>query len=146
DLEKARGDLQSNLDSARTDLSGSIARTHDELVVLQKRGERNYYEFQIDKSKQFQRVGPLSLSLRKANLKRRSYDLAMLVNDNQLKKKNVTLYEPVWINLAERPQPLELVVNQITKNEIKGYLSEPKYNKTELGESATRLPNDTQEP
>jgi hypothetical protein len=137
ELEKARGDLQSNLDSARTDLSGSIARTHDELVALQKRGERNYYEFQIDKSKQFQRVGPLSLSLRKANLKRRSYDVAMLVNDYQLQKKSVNLYEPVWINLAGRPQPLELVVNQIGKNEIKGYISEPKYTNTDLGQSTS---------
>jgi hypothetical protein len=136
EIEKARGDLQSNLDSAKTDLSGSIARTHDELVALQKRGERNYYEFHIDKSKQFQRVGPVSLSLRKANLKRKSYDVAMLVNDYQLQKKSVNLYEPVWVNLTGRPQPLELVVNQIGKNEIEGYISEPRYTNTDLGESA----------
>ncbi len=132
DLDKTREDLQGNLNSTRDELNGSIARTHDEVVTLQKRGERNYYEFQLDKSKQFQRVGPLSLSLRKANLKRKSYDLAMMVDDNQLQKKSVNLYEPVWINLADRPQPLELVVNQISKDEIKGYLSEPKYKKAEL--------------
>jgi flagellar biosynthesis chaperone FliJ len=132
DLDKTREDLQGNLNSTRDELTGSIARTHDELVMLQKRGERNFYEFQIDKSKQFQRVGPLSLSLRKADFKRKSYDLAMMVDDNQLQKKGVNLYEPVWINLADRPQPLELVVNQISKNEIKGYLSEPKYKKADL--------------
>ena len=59
----------------------------------------------------------------------------MMVDDNQLQKKGVNLYEPVWINLADRPQPLELVVNEISKNEIKGYLSEPKYKKADLDAS-----------
>ena len=54
---------QQDLSSAKTDLSGSIARTHDELVVLQKKGERSYYEFDIDKSKQFSREGPVGLKL-----------------------------------------------------------------------------------
>ena len=51
--------------------------------------------------------------------------------DYQLQKKGVNLYETVWINVADRPQALELVVNQIAKNEIKGYVSEPKYKNTE---------------
>jgi hypothetical protein len=44
----------------------------------------------------------------------------------------MNLYEPVGINLADRPQSLELAVNQMGKNEIKGYLSAPKYKKGEL--------------
>src|SRR5215467_11946903 len=48
---------QQDLANTRTELQGSIARTHDELVVLQKRGERSYYEFDLDKSGQFQREG-----------------------------------------------------------------------------------------
>ena len=62
DLESTRGDLT----NTRTELSGSIARTHEELVVLQKRGERNYYEFDVAKSKEFQHEGPLGVRLRKA--------------------------------------------------------------------------------
>ena len=151
DLNKTRDDLQGKLDSTRDDLSGSlastrnelsgsIARTHDDLVALQKRGERNYYEFQITRSKDFHRVGPISLSLRKANTKRKSYDLALSVDDNQLQKKSVNLFEPVWINLEDRPQPLQLVVNQITKDQIQGYVSEPKYKRSELGDTASVKP------
>ena len=33
------------------------------MVALRKRGEQNVYEFHLDKSKQFQRVGPLSIAL-----------------------------------------------------------------------------------
>jgi len=143
DLDKTRSDFDGKLNSTRDDINGSIgrtkdelngniARTHDELVALEKRGERNYYEFQLDKSKSFQRVGPISVSLRKANTKHKSYNLAMMVDDFQLDKKNINLYEPVWITLSDRPQPLELVVNRVTKDHIQGYLSEPKYKRSEL--------------
>lgn len=130
DLGKTRDDLQGRLNSTRDDLSTSIARNHDELVILEKRGERSYTEFKLDKEKQFQRIGSVRLSLRKADLKHKSFDLAMMVDDNELQKKKVNLYEPVWINLAG--EQLELVVNQISKDHVQGYLSAPKYKKSEL--------------
>jgi len=131
-LSSTRDELSGKLSSTRDELNGSIARTHGELVMLQRRGERNYYEFHLDKSKGFQRVGPLSVSLRKVNFKRKSYNLAMIVDDAELNKKSINLYEPVWITLSDRPQPLELVVNRIDKNQVVGYVSEPKYRKSEL--------------
>ena len=144
DLEKTRSDLDGRLNSTRDELNGSIgrandsiARTHEELVALEKRGERNYYEFQLDKSNRFQRVGPLSLSLRKVNTKHKSYNLAMMVDDFQLDKKNVNLYEPVWITLSDSPQPLELVVNQVGKDHVQGYISEPRYKKSEVAAIGT---------
>jgi hypothetical protein len=136
DLDKARDDLSGALNNTRDELSGSIAKTHDQLVALQKRGERKYYEFELNKSKQFERVGPLRLSLRKADTKHKRFDVNMLVDDNQLQKKGVNLYETIWINTGDRPQPMELVVNQIGKDHIQGYLSEPKYKKSELSQTA----------
>jgi len=132
------------LSSTRDELNGSIARTHDDIVALRKRGERNYYEFDLNKSSSFERTGPVSLSLRKTNVKRRYFDIAMIVDDQKLEKKHVNLYEPVWINLPDRAEPVQLVVNSISKSNVKGYLSEPKYKKSELNrvESAsTATPN-----
>jgi hypothetical protein len=134
DLGKTREELKGELGSTRDELSTSIAKNHDELVVLQKRGERNYHEFQLNKAKEFQKVGSLSLSLRKANVKRKSFNMAMMIDDNELQKKDVNLYEPVWINVGG--EQLQLVVNQISKDQIRGYLSEPKYKRAEVGESA----------
>jgi hypothetical protein len=136
DLNSTRDQLQSNLSSTRDQLNGSIARNHDELVLLQKKGERNYYEFDIAKSKEFQRTGPVSLQLRKADTKRNRFDLAIMVNDAKVEKKNVNLYEPVLIYLPTERQPLELVVNQVAKNDIKGYVSELKYKKADLAAAA----------
>jgi hypothetical protein len=142
DLNKTRENLEGSLSSTKNELSGSIARTHDELAALQKRGERNYYEFQLSKSKAFERVGPLRLSLRKADTKHKRFDVLMLVDDNELQKKGVNLYETVWLNLADRPQPLEVVVNHVSKDHIAGYVSEPKYKRSELSASAGIKPQD----
>ena len=132
-----RTDLEGNLNSTRDELNGSIAKTHEELVALAKRGERSYFEFDLTKSKQFQRVGPLTLSLRKADTKHKNYNLEMIVDDNKLSKKNVNLYEPIWIHTENESQPVQVVVNRVEKNVVHGYVSAPKYKPSELAASGT---------
>lgn len=127
-IESTREDLA----STRTDLQGSIAKTHGEIVALQKKGERNYYEFDIDKSKQFQRTGPVGISLRKASTKDMYADLKLRVDDAEVSKKHVNLFEPVLFYPGDERRPVELVINSITKNHIRGYISAPKYSATEL--------------
>ncbi len=133
---KAIDATRQDLASARTELSGSIAKTHDELVVLEKKGERNYFEFDLDKSKQFQRAGQVGVRLRKANTKHQFADLDLLVDDVQLNKKHVNLYEPVVFYAEDNGRPIELVINSITKNHIRGYVSAPKYSANELAGAA----------
>jgi hypothetical protein len=142
EVAKNRADLEGNLNSTRDELNGSIAKTHEELVALAKRGERSYFEFDLTKSKEFQRVGPLTLSLRKADTKHKSYDVQMIVDDNQLTKKHVNLYEPIWIHTENESQPVQVVVNRVEKNLIHGYVSAPKYKPSELAAagSATVTP------
>ncbi len=142
-IAKTRSDLQANLDSTAAGLNGSIAKNHSELVALEKRGQRNYYEFDLSRSKEFSRTGPISLSLRHADTKHDRYNVMLLVDDNRLEKKNVDLYEPVWISSSDEPQPLEIVVNKISKNHIHGYISAPKFTNAELnatGDSASLQP------
>jgi len=139
-VAKNRADLEGSISSTKDELNGSIAKTHEELVALEKRGERSYFEFDLSKSKQFERVGPLTLSLRKADTKHKNYDVAMFVDDNELNKKKVNLYEPIWIHMESGGQPVQVVVNRIDKNLVHGYVSAPKYKQSELaalGSSAT---------
>ncbi len=131
-VAKNRTDLEGNLNSTRDELNGSIAKTHEELVTLAKRGERSYFEFDLTRSKQFQRVGPLTLSLRRADAKHKNYDLQMIVDDNQLTKKRVNLYEPIWIHTENESQPVQVVVNRVERNLVHGYVSAPKYKPSEL--------------
>jgi hypothetical protein len=82
-------------------------------------------------------VGPLPLSLRKVDTKHKSYDVELIVDDNQLSKKKVNLYEPIWIHTENESQPVQIVVNRIDKNEVHGYVSAPKYKASELAASST---------
>jgi hypothetical protein len=133
DIESTRQEIS----NARTDLEGSIARTHEELVVLEKRGERSYFEFDLDKSKNFRPEGPVGVSLRKANVKHQYADLELVVDDRQISKKHLNLYEPAVFYPAGERQAVELIINSITKNHIHGYISAPKYRASELASSST---------
>jgi transcriptional regulator with PAS, ATPase and Fis domain len=130
-----------DLTSARTELQGSIATTHEELVLLEKKGERSYYEFDLDKSKQFQREGPVGVQLRKSNTKHEYADLDMLIDDLRVSKKHVNIYEPVFFYPADSKTPAELVINKISKDHIHGYISEPKYKGAEVEAKATTSTN-----
>lgn len=127
-IEETRGDLV----NTRTELTGSIAKTHDELVVLERRGERSYFEFDLQKSKQFTHEGPLGVSLRKANVKHQYADLQLMVDDRALVQKHVNLDQPVMYYQPDTEQPIQVVINNITKDHIHGYVSAPKYRKSEL--------------
>jgi hypothetical protein len=132
DLHKTGDQLDGRITSTRDELNQSITANRNDVALLQKRGERSVYEFDLTKSKEFQRVGPLSLSLRKADTKHRSYDLSIMVDDKPVQKQHVNLSEPVWVSMADMPQPIELVVNQIDKNHVRGYISAPRYKNGDL--------------
>ncbi len=121
-----------DLSNTRTELTGSIARTHDELVLLEKKGERNYYEFDVQKSKQFKVEGPVGVRLRKANTKHDYADLELMLNDKSVTQKHVNIYQPVMFYAPDVHQPIELVINNISKDHIHGYISAPKYRQSEL--------------
>lgn len=133
---KAIDSTRQELADTRSGLQDSIARTHDELVVLEKRGERNYFEFDLDKSKNFHSAGPVGISLRKADTKHQFADLKLLVDDRELSKKHLNLYEPVVFYPSDERQPVELVINSITKNHIRGYISAAKYRASEVAAGA----------
>ncbi|MGZ4836127.1 MAG: hypothetical protein ACXVZZ_10870, partial [Terriglobales bacterium] len=124
---KAIEDTRNELTSAKTELSGSIARTHDELVVLQRKGERSYFEFDVDKSKQFRATGPVGIKLKKANTKHQFADMDLMVDDVAVNQKHVNLLQPVIFYAGENGKPVELVVQRISQNHIHGYVSTPKY-------------------
>jgi hypothetical protein len=69
--------------------------------------------------------------------KHKSYDVELIVDDNQLSKKKVNLYEPIWIHTENESQPVQIVVNRIDKNEVHGYVSAPRYKASELAASST---------
>ncbi len=131
-LVQTQGSLtetRSKLESVAGDLgvqSGLIARNHGELEELKRRGERDYTEFDLTRSKEYSRVGMVSVRVNKVDLKRNKYTATLLVNDKVIEKKDKTLLEPVQFYLPGTRHMLEIVVFDMQKNRIGGYLSAPK--------------------
>ncbi len=134
DIEATKTDLESTkskLDRATGDMgvmSGLIAHNRDDLEELKRRGDRNYYEFKVTKSKTPQRVGPVQVTLNKTDQKKGKYTMTVFVDDRSIEKKDKTAGEPVQFYLkgSARMAPYEIVVFDVGKNDINGYLSTPK--------------------
>ena len=119
-LERANGDMGV--------MSGLIAHNRDDLEELKRRGDRNYYEFKVSKSKTPQHVGPVQVTLNKTDQKKGKYTMTVFVDDRSIEKRDKTAGEPVQFYLkgASRMTPYEIVVFDVGKNDINGYLSTPK--------------------
>jgi len=134
DIEATRTDLEATktkLDRATGDMgvmSGLIARNHDDLEELKRKGDRNYYEFTIQKAKTPQRVGPVQIAVNKTDQKKSKYTMTVLADDKSIEKKDKTAGEPVqfYVKGSARLSPYEIVVFDVGKNQITGYLATPK--------------------
>ena len=132
DVAKTQSDLASavtQLQSMRGDMgqqSGLIARTHDDLELLKHRGDRNYYEFSLDKNEK-KPVGTVSLELKKTDAKKNKFTLIVYADDKKYEKKDRNVNEPLQFYSGKDPALCEIVVNAInSKNQVAGYLSTPK--------------------
>ncbi len=131
DVNGVKTDLDAtkqNLQMARGEFGTLIARNHDEIEQLRRLGERDYYEFTLDRKGSKQKVANMTLELRGTNTKRNLFSLALYVDDMRLEKKNRSINEPIYFYTRGTRAPLELVINQIGKNRAVGYVSVPKVN------------------
>lgn len=118
ELRNVRGDLGVQ--------SGLIATNAKELAALRALGERNYVEFNLAKTNKPQRVGAINVVLRKADPKRSRFTIDVIADDKKVEKKDRTINEPVQFYVSRARQPYELVVNEVQKDRIVGYLAVPK--------------------
>jgi chromosome segregation ATPase len=117
-LKRVTGDVDNH--------ASLIATNGKELDALKMLGERNYSEFTITKSKQPTRVADISVQLKKVDVKRNKFTIAITVDDKLVEKKDRTINEPIQFYTAKARQPDEIVVNQVRKDTIVGYLAIPK--------------------
>ncbi|PYS55552.1 MAG: hypothetical protein DMF76_25825 [Acidobacteria bacterium] len=127
DLEATKGKLERSLGDMNV-MSGLIAHSREDLEDLRRRGDRNYYEFSLQKSKNAQRVGPVQMSLNKTDPKKAKYTVTVVADDKTIEKKDKTSGEPVqfYVKGSSRMAPYEIVVFDVGKNQITGYLATPK--------------------
>ncbi|MBV8864899.1 MAG: hypothetical protein JO210_05805 [Acidobacteriaceae bacterium] len=117
-LKRATGELDNH--------ASLIATNGKELQALRELGERNYSEFTIVKSKKPTRVGDVMVELKKVDVKKNQFTIAITVDDKTVERKDRTINEPIQFLTSKAHQPDELVINKVSKNTIVGYLATPK--------------------
>ena len=125
DLADTKSQLQRTIGDAGV-MSGLIARTHDELEELRHRGDRTYFEFNLQKGAQPTLLSTIKLQLKKTDAKKGRFTLNVNADDRLIEKKDKTVDEPVQFYSGKTPALYEIVVNTVTKNNVVGYLSVPK--------------------
>lgn len=133
DVVKTQSELQSTIADLRRAtgdmgvMSGLIATNAKELTALRELGDRNYVEFQIPRNGKPQKVGDIQVAVKKTDVKRSKFTVDVIADDRKIEKRDKTANEPVqFYVLSKARQPYELVVNEVTKDAVKGYLAVPK--------------------
>jgi hypothetical protein len=106
DLNKVSGDVgavKSDLDTTKNNLTMTrgefgtlIARDHDDIETLRRLGERDYYEFTIDKKGTREKVGDVMVELKGTNPKKNIYSVVLYADDKRYEKKNRSTNEPMY--------------------------------------------------
>ena len=90
DVTGVKTDLDStknSLNLTRGEFGTLIAKNHDEVEELRRLGERDYYEFTIDKKNTREKVGSLMVELRGVNTKKSQYSVSIFVDDSAPRKE-----------------------------------------------------------
>jgi small-conductance mechanosensitive channel len=129
DVTGVKGDLDATKNSiqmARSEMGTLIARNHDEIDQLRRMGQRDYFEFTVQRKGGATKVGSIQIELKDTNTKKNRYTINVLADDNNFEKKDRSVNEPIFFYTGGTRAALELVVNKVTKSTATGYLSVPK--------------------
>jgi hypothetical protein len=136
DVNKLNGDVtgvktdldatKNSIQMARSEMGTLIARNHDEIDQLRRMGQRDYFEFTVQRKGGATKVGSIQIELKDTNTKKNRYTINVLADDNSFEKKDRSVNEPIFFYTGGTRTALELVVNKVTKSTATGYLSIPK--------------------
>jgi small-conductance mechanosensitive channel len=119
DLDATKNSIQ----MARSEMGTLIARNHDEIDQLRRMGQRDYFEFTVQRKGGATKVGAIQIELKDTNTKKNRYTINVLADDNSFEKKDRSVNEPIFFYTGGNRSALELVVNKVTKTTATGYLS-----------------------
>jgi len=105
DLAGTQKDLDATkavLAGARGEFSGAIARTHEELVALARKGDRDYFEFNLARKGSKQKVGNVTVELRKTDAKKNLFTVNLYFDDKTAERKDKAIMEPVSFYIRVR--------------------------------------------
>jgi hypothetical protein len=124
DLAKTKAEL-ARIGVVVTEQGTMIAVNSGGLEELRKRGEREYVSFDLRK-KQRTNLAGIGLELRKADVGKQFVDFKLYVDDREMDQKKVYVNRPVSFYAGRNRLLYEVVVNEVKRDQMIGYVSLPK--------------------
>ena len=126
DLASTKSEFANALTGTKGELNGAIARTHDELVALAHKSDRDYFEFTLPRKKAQQKLGTVTVELERTDPKRNVFSVFLYFDDKKTERSNKAMNEPLFFYVQGASSALEMVVNKLGKDSVSGYMSTPK--------------------
>jgi chromosome segregation ATPase len=126
DLASTKSEFTNALTGTKGELNGAIARTHDELVALAHKSDRDYFEFTLPRKKAQQKVGTITVELERTDPRKNVFSVYLYFDDKKTERSNKAMNEPLYFYVQGASSALEMVVNKLGKDSVSGYMSSPK--------------------
>jgi hypothetical protein len=127
-LSGTRNDVADNrrqIMALKTEVGTQVANNTKAVAELQRVGEREWLEFDVVKSSRpaSPKVANVRIQLAKTDVRKGKYDVVLHFDDRQIERKDRTIGEPVQFLVGPERQRYELVVTDMERDRIRGYLS-----------------------
>lgn len=133
ELDQTRESLNETADllaSTQENVDGISGRvgTHEAAIErLKMQGQRDVTEFNLAVSKERTQVQSVHMRVKDINFKKNRYTLEVMADDRIVTHKDRLLNQPVEFYVTGVAQPYEVVVTDIARDEVTGYLATPKF-------------------
>ena len=133
ELDQTRQSLNETADllvSTQTDvdvISGRVGAHEAAIERLKMQGQRDVTQFQLPVAKQRTKVQTVHMRVKDIYFKKNRYTLEVMADDKVVTHKDRLLNQPVEFYVTGAAQPYEVVVTDIERNQVTGYLATPKF-------------------
>lgn len=118
-------DNRRQITALKAEITPQIAVNTKAVAELRRLGERESFEFDVRKSSTLSAatVADVRIQLTKTDVRKSEYEMVLHVDDRQIEKKDRTIGEPVQFLVGPERRRYELVVTDVDRDRIRGYLS-----------------------
>jgi hypothetical protein len=109
-----------------------------DMSPLKPVADGEYLQFDLVKTKVPQRIGDISLALRKADPKESRFTLDVYADQKMIQNRDRAIDEPMRLYFTGTRDPYEIVVTEVKKDEVIGYIAAPKL-KVSSGQTVSNI-------
>ena len=117
--------LEQDLGTARSQLGELEDNSDEQRQALREFTEGEYHEFTLQKDHPI-RVEQISLKLRKASARDQIFSLDVVANDQEIRNKDHSVFEPILFYLGDVRLPFEVVITAVGSDSVAGYVKVPR--------------------